>query len=148
MKKLILAIAITGIFASCSDKPKVETAVETKPAIAYDLTTNGDSSILAVTDYKSEKINFVFLDSAVTSTGMTYDKLAEACQAAMKESRNWLLVPENFKYRGDSRVMVENGLVFIIVEAEVLGTTPIEEAPIAFLIRANLDGTIDPYRVL
>ena len=148
MKKLILAIAITGIFASCSDKPKVETAVETKPAIAYDLTTNGDSSILSVVDSESEKVNFVFLDSAVSATGMTNDKLAEACQAAMEKSRNWLLSPENFKYRGDSRVIVENGSVFIIVEAEVLNTTPIEEAPIAFLIKANPDGTIDPYRVL
>ena len=147
MKKLILAIAITGIFASCSDKPKVETSVKTKPSIAYDLTTKGDSSILTVTDFESESINFVFLDSEVTSTGMTYENLAKACQASMKKAKSWLLVPDNFRYKGDSRVIVKNGEVFVIVNAEILNSRPVEEEPLmSYLIKANQDGTIKPYR--
>jgi hypothetical protein len=141
MKKLILATVFTILFAACSDKPKVES----KPAIAYDLTQSGDSSILTVEDFESVKINFVFLDSAVTATGMTYDKLAEACQASMKESKHWLKYPENFRYNGDSKVIVEKGLVFVIVEAKIVSSVN-DESPISYLIRANLDGTIDPYR--
>jgi len=147
MKKLILATAVTILFAACSEKPKAE-KVETKPTIAYELNQNGDSSILTVADFESESISFVFLDSAVTATGMTYDNLAKACQASMKESKNWLRNPKSFKYRGNSEVKVENGSVFVIVNAEILGTTPVEEAPTSFLIKANQDGTVEPYRVL
>jgi hypothetical protein len=64
----------------------------------------------------------------------------------MKKAKSWLLVPDNFRYKGDSRVIVKNGEVFVIVNAEILNTRPIEEAPISYLIRANLDGTIKPYR--
>jgi|688.fasta_scaffold963266_2 hypothetical protein len=145
MKKLILATVVTILFAACSEKPKAE-KVETKPSIVYELNHSGDTSILTVADFESESVNFVFLDSTVTATGMTYDNLAKACQASMKESKNWLLYPENFKYKGDSEVKVENGAVFVIVNAEILGTTPVEEAPTSFLIKANQNGTIDPYR--
>jgi len=147
MKKLLFATAVTILFAACSEKPVAE-KVETKPTVAYELNQKGDSSILTVADFESESVNFVFSDSEVTATGMTHDKLAEACQASMKKAKSWLLVPDNFRYRGDSRIMVEDGSVFIIVNAEILNTRPIEEAPLSYLIKANLDGTIKPYRVL
>jgi hypothetical protein len=146
MKKLLFATAVTILFASCLEKPVAE-KVETKPSIAYELNQNGDSSILTVTDFESESINFVFSDSEVTATGMTYENLAKACQASMKKAKSWLLVPDNFRYKGDSRVIVKNGEVFVIVNAEILNSRPVEEEPLmSYLIKANQDGTIKPYR--
>ena len=138
MKNLAIVIAITAALAACTEK----TTVETKPSIAYDLTQNGDTSVITVLDGDSQEVMFVFSDSTVSATGMGYEKLAEACQASTREAKNWPLYPESFHYNGPSRITVEKGEIQIIVEGML------KEEPTKFIMKAKTDGTVERERVI
>ena len=138
MKRLALTIAIAAALTACTEK----TTVQTKPSIAYDLTQNGDTSVITVLDGDSQEVMFVFSDSTVSATGMGYEKIAEACQASTKEAKTWPLYPESFRYNGPSRVTVEKGEIQIIVEGML------KEEPTKFIMKAKTDGTVERERVI
>ena len=138
MKKIALVIAITAALAACTENP----TVQTEPSIPYDLTQNGDTSIITVLDGDSREVPFVFSDSDLKSTGMSYEKAAEACRASILEARAWPLYPKSFRYNGPSRIVIEGGKIQIIVEGALEGL------PTKFIMNAKLDGTVEGERVI
>jgi hypothetical protein len=138
MKKIALVIAITAALAACTEKP----TVQTEPSIPYDLTQNGDTSVITVLDGDSREVPFVFSDSDLKSTGMSYEKAAEACRASILEARAWPLYPKSFRYNGPSRIVIEGGKIQIIVEGALEGE------PTKFIMKAKLDGTVEGERVM
>ena len=138
MKNLTLVIAITAALAACTEKP----TVQTEPSIPYDLTQNGDTSVITVLDGDSREVPFVFSDSDLKSTGMSYEKAAEACRASILEARAWPLYPKSFRYNGPSRIVIEGGKIQIIVEGALEGE------PTKFIMKAKLDGTVEGERVM
>jgi hypothetical protein len=138
MKNLSLVIAITAALAACTENPKVQT----EPSIPYDLTQNGDTSVITVLDGDSREVPFVFSDSDLKSTGMSYEKAAEACRASILEARAWPLYPKTFRYNGPSRIVIEGEKILIIVEGALKGE------PTKFIMKAKLDGTVEGERVI
>ena len=138
MKKLALVIAITAALAACTEK----TAVQTKPSVAYSLDQTGDTSIITILDGDSQEVMFVFSDSALSATGMSYEKAAEACQASTEEAKTWPLYPKSFRYNGLSRIVIEKGEIQIIVEGALEGE------PTKFIMKAKTDGTVERERVI
>ena len=133
MKKLALVIAITAALAACTEK----TAVQTKPSVAYSLDQTGDTSIITILDGNSQEVMFVFSNSALSATGMTNEKIAEACKASTEEAKTWPLYPKSFRYNGPSRIVIEGGEIQIIVEGALEGL------PTKFIMKAKLDGTVE-----
>ena len=138
MKNLALVIAITAALAACTEK----TTVQTEPSIPYDLTQNGDTSVITVLDGDSQEVSFVFSDSTLSATGMSYEKAAEACRASILEARAWPLYPKSFRYNGPSRIVIEGEKIQIIVEGSLEGE------PTKFIMKAKSDGTVERERVI
>ena len=139
MKNLALTIAIAAALTACTEKTKT---VQTSPSVTYDLAQRGDTTIMTVMDGDSQEVMFVFSDSTISSTGMSYEKLAEACQASTKEAKTWPLYPESFQYNGPSRVTVEKGEIQIIVEGML------KEEPTKFIMKAKTTGKVERERVI
>jgi hypothetical protein len=138
MKNLALVIAITAALAACTEK----TTVQTKTSIPYELTQNGDTSVITILDGDSQEVTFVFSDSTLSATGMSYEKAAEACRASTEEARTWPLYPKSFRYNGPSRIVIEGGEIQIIVEGSLEGE------PTKFIMKAKTDGTVERERVI
>ncbi len=139
MKNLAITIAIAAALTACTEKTKT---VQSSPSVTYDLTQKGDTAIMTVMDGDSQEVMFVFSDSTVSSTGMSYEKIAEACQASTEEAKTWPLYPESFHYNGPSRITVEKGEIQIIVEGML------KEEPTKFIMKAKTDGTVERERVI
>ena len=138
MKKLALVIAITAALAACTEK----TTVQTKTSIPYELTQKGDTSIITILDGDSQEVMFILSDSTLKATGMTNEKIAEACQASTVEAKTWPLYPKSFRYNGPSRIVIEGGEIQIIVEGALKGE------PTKFIMKAKTDGTVERERVI
>lgn len=138
MKKLAIVIAITAALAACTEK----TTVETKPPVSYSLDQAGDTSIITVLDGNSQEVMFILSDSTLKATGMTNEKIAEACLASTVEAKTWPLYPESFRYNGPSRIVIEGGKIKIIVEGALEGL------PTKFIMEAKTDGTVERERVI
>ena len=126
MKNLALVIAITSALAACTEK----TTVQTEPSIAYSLDQTGDTSIITILDGDSQEVMFILSDSTLKATGMTNEKIAEACQASTVEAQTWPLYPKSFRYNGPSRIGIEGGELQIIVEGALKGE------PTKFIMKA------------
>jgi hypothetical protein len=138
MKNLALVIAITSALAACTEK----TTVQTEPSIAYSLDQTGDTSIITILDGDSQEVMFILSDSTLKATGMTNEKIAEACQASTVEAKTWPLYPKSFRYNGPSRIVIEGGEIQIIVEGALKGE------PTKFIMKAKTDGTVERERVI
>ena len=138
MKNLALVIAITSALAACTEK----TTVQTEPSIAYSLDQTGDTSIITILDGDSQEVMFILSDSTLKATGMTNEKIAEACQASTVEAKTWPLYPKSFQYNGLSRIVIEGGKTLIIVEGALKGE------PTKFIMKAKTDGTVERERVI
>ncbi len=138
MKKLTFAIAILAALTSCTESKEAQN----NPSVAYDLTQNGDTSTITVLDDDSQKVMFVFSSSSVSGSGISYDKLAEACQSSTREAKSWPRFPKTFEYNGLSRIIVEKGEIQIIVEGML------KEEPTKFIMKAKTDGTVERERVI
>jgi len=138
MKNLAIVIAITAALAACTEK----TTAETKPSIDYSLDQTGDTSIITILDGDSQEVMFILSDSTLKATGMTNEKIAEACQASTVEAKTWPLYPKSFQYNGPSRIAIEGGKTLIIVEGALKGE------PTKFIMKAKSDGTVERERVI
>jgi hypothetical protein len=138
MKNLAIVISITAALAACTEK----TTVETKPSIAYSLDQTRDTSIITILDGDSQEVMFILSDSTLKATGMTNEKIAEACQASTVEAKTWPLYPKSFRYNGPSRIVIEGGEIQIIVEGALKGE------PTKFIMKAKTDGTVERKRVI
>jgi hypothetical protein len=138
MKNLAIVIAITAALVACTEK----TTVQTKPSVAYSLDQTGDTSIITILDGDSQEVMFILSDSTLKATGMTNEKIAEACQASTVEAKTWPLYPESFQYNGPSRIVIEGGKTLIIVEGALKGE------PTKFIMKAKTDGTVERERVI
>ena len=138
MKNLAIVISITAALAACTEK----TTVETKPSIAYSLDQTRDTSIITILDGDSQEVMFILSDSTLKATGMTNEKIAEACQASTVEAKTWPLYPKSFRYNGPSRIVIEGGEIQIIVEGALKGE------PTKFIMKAKSDGTVERERVI
>ena len=138
MKNLALVITITAALAACTEK----TTVQTEPSIAYSLDQTGDTSIITILDGDSQEVMFILSDSTLKATGMTNEKIAEACQASTVEAKTWPLYPKSFRYNGPSRIVIEGGEIQIIVEGALKGE------PTKFIMKAKTDGTVERERVI
>ena len=138
MKNLAIVIAITAALAACTEK----TTVQTKPSVAYSLDQTGDTSIITILDGDSQEVMFILSNSTLKATGMTNEKIAEACQASTVEAKTWPLYPESFRYNGPSRIVIEGGKTLIIVEGALKGE------PTKFIMKAKTDGTVERERVI
>ena len=138
MKNLALVITITAALAACTEK----TTVQTEPSIVYSLDQTGDTSIITILDGDSQEVMFILSDSTLKATGMTNEKIAEACQASTVEAKTWPLYPKSFRYNGPSRIVIEGGEIQIIVEGALKGE------PTKFIMKAKTDGTVERERVI